>query len=92
MKMIMLITWRQKKLRQYFLCFTIYYLMLCVRESLYVCVCVYVYWCMEVICVVNVVYMGSCMLKLKGLDALWQFMKMDRTMTPTMFDIGESFL
>ena len=47
---------------------------------------------MEVICVVNVVYMGSCMLKLKGLDALWQFMKMDRTMTPTIFDIGESFL
>ena len=30
----------------------------------------------------NLVYMGNCIVKLKRLDALWQSMKMDGTMTP----------
>ena len=30
-------------------------------------------------------------LYVEGLDALWRRMKMDRTMTPTMFDVGKRF-
>ena len=55
------------------------------------------YWCMEVFratsytCVMNLVHMRNCMWKLLGLDVLWRSMTIDRSMTPTMYDVGEGF-